>query len=423
MGGIPAGSLPECGAMSSAARARLATVRIAGMALWLALASACAGLPHGGGQPAACWPQFPYHSGWLGGDGAYSVPLSPTQSLWLFGDTFVGTEGRADRAGATFIHNSIGVSTCGADGRFGVRYMWGHGDDGAAHAFMERGDAGWWWLFGGVVHEDRLYVGMLEVEKTEPRGPLALPFRFTGTALARIDDPHADPASWRPEVLPLSRSEHALPVSAMLTEGAHLYLFTFVDAGGGRFPRILVRLPLARLSDGTRDLEASLETLDSDGVWQPGFAPDRARVLMDDNATEMSVRYHADLERWIALYNYPDVGADFPHTPTSDAVYLRSAERLEGPWSAPDLVFRVPELAPGHLPPPDPNLGCYAAKEHPDFSLPGSLTFTYVCNLFTGRGEDPYAILGRLAQRMDLYRPVAASVSLPFEAAAPASSP
>ena len=59
----------------------------------------------------------------------------------------------------------------------------------------------------------------------------------------------------------------------MLTDGPHLYLFTFVDAGGGRYPRILVRLPLARLSDGTPDLEASLETLDASGVWRRASRP------------------------------------------------------------------------------------------------------------------------------------------------------
>ena len=399
--------------MGSAARAGRAIARATGLALWLLLASGCAALQGPAVRPPACWPQFPYQAGWLGGDGAYSIPLSPTRSLWLFGDTFVGSPGQADRRGATFIHNSIGISECGADARFDVRYFWGAGD-GGARAFLERGDAGWWWLFGGFVHEGRLYVGLIEVEKSAPRGPLNMPFRFTGTALARIDDPSAAPETWRPAVLPLSRSDVALPVSAMLTHGAYLYLFAFVDAGDGRLPRILLRLPLERLSEDGAPLEAALETLDASGVWRAGFAPESARILMDDNATEMSVRYHADLGKWIAIYNYPDSNAGFPRSPTSDAVYARSADRLEGPWSEPDLIFRIPELAPGFAPPPDPNTGCYAAKEHPDFSLPGSLTFTYVCNLFTGPGEDPYAILARLQRRMDLYRPVAASVSLPL---------
>jgi hypothetical protein len=132
---------------------------------------------------------------------------------------------------------------------------------------------------------------------------------------------------------------------------------------------------------------------------------------MADNATEMSVRRDPESGRWIAVYNYPDVPGAFPKVPPSDAVYVRTAERLEGPWSERELIFRIPELTPTRG--GDPHTGCYAAKEHPQFSLPGSLTFTYVCNLFGGKQEDPFAILERLKHQMDLYRPVAVSVTLP----------
>jgi hypothetical protein len=391
----------------------------------LALASLCALACAGAGAPAeraGCWPRFPYRDGWLGGDGAFSVPLSPERSLWLFGDTFVGEPEQRDRAGASFVHNSIGISRCRADGSFEIAYHWGRGADGRPRAFLEREGPGWWWLQGGFVHAGRLYLGLLEVEPAPPHGPLALPFRFRGSALARIDDPDADPASWRPTLLPLSRDPSALPLAALRTHGAHLYLFAFLERGDERHPRILLRLPLARLSDP--DPGAALETLDAGGGWLPGLLPGRARILMDDDATEMSVRHDAGLAKWIALYNFPDTHEDFPATPASDAVWLRTADALEGPWSPRQLVFRIPELAPQAAAPPDPNTGCYAAKEHPQFSRPGSLTFTYVCNLFGAPGQDDLAILGRLARDMRLYRPVAAAVGVPApapaeEAAAP----
>ena len=104
-------------AMRCAVRSGLA-IRTLGLALWLVAAGACAGLPPAGDRSAACWPHFPYESGWLGGDGAYSIPLSPTRTLWLFGDTFIGADGQADREGAAFIHNSIAISECRDGGRF-----------------------------------------------------------------------------------------------------------------------------------------------------------------------------------------------------------------------------------------------------------------------------------------------------------------
>ncbi len=56
---------------------------------------------------------FPYKQGWLGADGAYSVPLGGGQSLWIFCDTFIGPTTAISRTQATgFIHNSIAISTC-----------------------------------------------------------------------------------------------------------------------------------------------------------------------------------------------------------------------------------------------------------------------------------------------------------------------
>jgi hypothetical protein len=379
----------------------------------LLLAGGCAtklGPPQGSTLERACWPTFRYQDGWLGGDGAYSVPLADGRSLWLFGDTFVGAPGALDRRGARFIHNSVGVSTCHPDGRFEVAYFWGRGDDGAPRAILDRGDASrWWWLSGGFQRGDRLSVGLLEVEAAPARGALSLPFRITGTSIAEIRDASLDPRDWKPRVLPLSSDASAFPLAAQVVSGAHLYHFGFLERGDQR-PRFLARLPLAAFDAATPDLPGAIETLGAGGRWLPGLQPDAALILMEDSATEMSVAFHATDGRWVALYNHAQVDAAFPKARPSDAIYARTAERLEGPWSPPQLIFRIPELAPGRG---DPNTGCYAAKEQPAFSRPGSATFTYVCNLFTGPGEDPFAVLRRLQTQMELYRPIPATVTLP----------
>jgi hypothetical protein len=364
----------------------------------------------------SCWPAFPYRDGWLGGDAAYSIPLSASETVWLFGDSFVGAPGQADRKGASFVHNSVGVSRCRAGGLWEIEYAWGRSEEGAAQAFLERGQPdAWWWLFDGFVHSERLYLGLLEVERAPPAGPLAMPFAFTGVQLARIPNPHDDPASWRMELVALSAGSDALPAGAMVVKDSHVYFFTFLERGNGEYPRALARLPLRALDGKTLDVSTSLEYLAQDGTWKPGLDPADARVLMDDAATEMSVRFHDGLGRWLALYNYPDVGDSFPETRPADAVWVRTAERLEGPWSERRMLFRIPELDPSYAGGYDPNTGCYAAKEHPQFSSGGRVTFTYVCNLFTGRGQDPMQILGRLLVDMGLYRPIPVAVELPPE--------
>src|ERR1700739_977679 len=49
-------------------------------------------------------------SGWIGGDAAYSIPLSSQKTLWLFGDSWNGTIVKNKRTNATFTaHNTIAV--------------------------------------------------------------------------------------------------------------------------------------------------------------------------------------------------------------------------------------------------------------------------------------------------------------------------
>ncbi|MBW2293075.1 MAG: hypothetical protein JRG94_12310, partial [Deltaproteobacteria bacterium] len=61
----------------------------------------------------------------------------------------------------------------------------------------------------------------------------------------------------------------------------------------------------------------------------------------------------------------------------------------------------------------DENLFCYAGKAHPQFSLPGELLVTYVCNLYARNATEANPILRRLRGSPDLYRPRAVTVDLP----------
>jgi hypothetical protein len=371
---------------------------VAGLLPGLLLALACARPPGvadssaplepGAIRSATCVPDFPYEQGWLGGDAAYSIALPPSptgedrRTLWLFGDSFVGEPGQRNRVGATFVHNTIGISHCGAQG-FEIDYAWGEGAEGEPRAFFDSGsEERYWWLFDGFAYDEKLYVGLLEIGPAEPDDVLQLPFRVLGLRLARIANPRDDPARWRFETSLLTRSEAASPGAAMAV--------AFVEGGH----------------------------------WQPGFLPERAAILMADNASEMSVEYHPALGRWIAVYGAPvqtrDDGAPArADAAPSDRVFVRSASRLEGPWSERILLFRIPELSAANGGPADPNTVCYAAKGHGEFAPPGALLVTYVCNLRTLEGESPWPVLERLAQDMRLYRPRVVVRSIPPELGAP----
>lgn len=387
--------------------------------------------------PDSCTPRFDYSQGWLGGDAAYSVPLpggapQERRTIWLFGDTFVADakhhdgDGQRDRVGAAFIHNSIGISRCEGND-FEIEYHWSEDERGQPVAFIESGDGNasrYWWLFDGFVHDGALYLGLLDVEHVEATGPLRMPFALRGMSLARIDDPTAPPATWRPEVMPLSKARDAFPGAAMQVEGDQLLLFSFMAPRTGRQARFLARLPLSALDDDPDDLEPHLETLTQNGAWVPGFLPARALVLMPDSSSEMSVAYHPELpeaNRWLAVYGSPlqvdatGAGAPVP----SGAIYGRTAPRPEGPWSERVLLHEIAEVG---------RLGrsgergtiCYAAKEHPAFAEPGELLITYVCNLIqvdAEPGDDTGAAassaLRRLQRNMKIYVPRVIEIKTP----------
>jgi len=369
----------------------------------------------------ACIPDFPYRDGWLGGDAAFSIALpSPPErpesrrTLWLFGDSFVASAPQRDRVGSSFVHNSIGISECGDDG-FSIVYHWRWDDAGRARAFFDSGtETRYWWLFDGFVHDGSLYIGLLEIEPAKPEAELGLGFRLAGMKLARVTNPDTPPELWQIETSTLSRSLEAFPGATMRVSGDHVYLFAFTALREGRQPRFLSRLSLQALGPPLpEDLSGALETLGKDGAWLEGFVPDRALLLMDDNATEMSVEHDADAGVWLAIYGSPIQRGEPASWPTpSDRVYLRWAEQLEGPWSERIALHRIPEAEAGGEP-GQHGVVCYAAKGHQRFAPPERLLFTYVCNVFTPAGSDPVPGLRALTREMDIYRPRTVIVPLP----------
>lgn len=410
------------------------------LALLVGLGGGCTALaprvdrPAIGGPQAACDPHFPDRAGWYGADAAYSIPLPSRggrESVWLFGDSFVRRPGQGDGRAYPFIHNSVGRSICAPGGRFRLETFWRVDAAGAPHAFFEpdpgaawvrqaratapaAADAAYYWPLDGFVDAGVLYVALLRVVHGDPNGPFNLPFRLAGVDLARIPNPADPPPDWRIAVATLSDSREAFPGSAFVVRDGHVHAFAFVSGGGDGdgsgdaapvgSPRILTRLPTNALAEWPPDLEASIETLDGSGRWTAGLHPDRAAILMDDPASEMSVHYEPASASWVAVYS--ELGPRVDGEPI--AIRTRRARALRGPWSAPVDLVLVPETRGDHPRRDDPNLFCYAGKAHPQFSTASALAVTYVCNLYNLQARDParaLAVLERLRASPDLYRP------------------
>jgi hypothetical protein len=134
--------------------------------------------------------------------------------------------------------------------------------------------------------------------------------------------------------------------------------------------------------------------LKNNGQWGTGVPQKDAMHIIDQGISEMSVRYHPSIHKWIAL----SAGPEFP----SRRAVLRSADSPIGPWSEPQTVYEFPEMKPDN-PGYDRDTFCYAVKEHIEFTET-KIAMTYACNSMQ---------VPKVIANMNIYRPRVVILDLP----------
>lgn len=351
---------------------------------------------------------FPYQQGWLGADGAYSIPMGTGQSVWIFADTFVGPSTATSRTQANgFIHNSIAISTC-SSGTCTFQYYWPGMGTSSQNAVFSAPGSDWYWPMDGFTYNGTLYLALMQMHA---QGTGAFGFAYSGAELASISNYTAPPSQWTITYQPLNTGNSAVPgISIVVNQGAngnpdpsnpqganYAYFFT----GVGSTPYLaLLRLPLSDLNHLARLGNTDWQYLNTSGTWESWS--DTATTLPADNApvinpgaTEMTVRYHSATNQWIAIY---PIGL-------KDTAYYSLSSTLTGGWGAGKALYTYPEMQPGN-PNYTPNIFCYADKEHVEFETAGQLFFTYACNS---------TIESDVTNNMSLYHPVVVTQTLPQE--------
>lgn len=301
--------------------------------------------------------------GWLGGDIAHSVPLSETRSVWLFGDTLVGssTEGARDLGGSLFYNGSVGIQDRSRPADEQLTYAWGP-DPTGLFAYEGPPDvARFYWTSNGIAIDGVLYVFAMNVlDLSEQRG----------VTVIRVPNPEDPPLQWEQEhtyvdVGGTQRMFH----SGLHRQGDWLYLLGFDDSTGIR-RTVLARVPVEALEAGLTPADYQYWT---EGPGGPGWSSDDADLvtLIDQGATESHVVYEPDLGLY--LYTLTTLGGK---------ILLSSAPELTGPWSEPACVYQVPEASWVPI-----SLIMYAARLHPELSTaPGHLVLSYMTNSIEGLG-------------------------------------
>jgi hypothetical protein len=357
---------------------------------------------------------FPCTQGWLGGDGAYSVPLGNGTSLWIFGDTYVGTSNATSRTQSNgFVHNSIAITTCSGQSCTFQYYWTGMNTSSQGPVFSVPGSAtDWFWPMDGFVYNGTLYLALMQMHSTGSGG--AFGFAYSGAQMASITNFTADPSQWSISYQVLNTGGTAVPgASIVVNQGPngnpdptdpgganYAYFFTVIPNVNSSTPpyMALLRLPLDQLNSATRPGNTNWEYFTTGSTWSSWSDTDTSlpgdnAAVINPGATEMTVRYHSSTNQWIAVY---PVGLD------GTAFYALSFS-MAANWGPSEALYSYPEMQPSN-PNYTPNVFCYAAKEHVELESAGQLLFTYACN--STQESD-------IINNMNLYRPVVVPQSLP----------
>jgi len=340
-------------------------------------------------------PDFPYKDGWLGGDAAYSVPIAAYQSLWLFGDSFVGNSNARSRAGSKLVRNSVGISTYDDASGWSIKYFWNRKGKSDPNAFFEpkEGAGYFYWPMDGFKAGENLYVALSRVRTVDKGGPFN--FEITGVDLACISNYMLPPEKWKIEYVELNAGTQMFPGVSISVIGQHVYFYMLFDnKSENRRPVLLERIPIKRLTQPS----ANLEYYAKDHKWKRGFDVKDAEEVFPTGTTEMSVRYHEDSRKWVAISGPAYL---------SNKILMSTAEALTGPWSEWQTLYEVPEMKPAN-PVYDPGVFCYAGKEHFEFYQPDkkAIEITYVCNS---------SKFDKLISNMSIYRPIPLYLPLPAQ--------
>lgn len=358
------------------------TQLISSFGVALALVSAQNPLPPGKFLPTLPdWTaRIEQNQGWTGGDGCHSFSVGPDLSLWLFADSWVGrVEGVGkDRHRATMrmVNQAVGLLNT----KTGVfQFILPENETSGFWKPDDPQGKEWYWPADGLVENKSLILFLFRLAP-KPDGAPGFAFRQVGVDCVRIPFPREGTA-WDAQCLAsatrigATQNEGPMVGSAVACEGEYVYSFTQRDEPKPRpftRPMGLARVPLTAFSSVVPQQKLPWRHLAPDGSWTEDAS--KGIVLLEEGASEMSLRRAPGGQGWILLYTQLGMG---------DRIVYRQAPRVSGPWSEPKLVG---------LAPPEDNakrdgVFQYSAKIHPEVLIepgkpnkPGECLITWCAN-------------------------------------------
>ncbi|MFN7140724.1 MAG: DUF4185 domain-containing protein [Limisphaerales bacterium] len=302
---------------------------------------------------------FQRTNGWIGADGAYSIPLSKNKSVWLFSDTFVGKVEEGRRVNAKMINNTVAIQEHGKTPEF----YYPTNAKGEAESFIKPNDGrGFFWLFHGTRNQDGLFFSLRHVEIVDHSSVFG--FRGFGNSMARVRNPDDHPSKWKVEQLkfPYDKRDEGeiIYASAVMKDKGYVYIYgNKVSPDKKERGLVVARVPEKKF--GAFDEWRFY----ANGKWQKDW--EAVTYICPDAPAEAGVAYWPALKKYVFIYT-PGIWGK---------IVMRTADNPVGPWSEPIPLYEAPEMKyPAKV-------FAYAGKCHPQISVrKDELIVSYAANSF-----------------------------------------
>lgn len=299
--------------------------------------------------------------GWIGADGAYSIPVSKTKTLWTYGDTWIGVIKNGKRVKPKMINNTVSLQNL-TDNSMSFSYRGSYKRPKSVWVPGPRKT--YYWPADGVSIDGKLMVFLHKI-RTNKKLPPPFQFECIGDDLSIVSNPLEPIKKWHTKKIVLTKSSKKIHyATACLNDKNYVYVYSnYAPAKKDLNPHPLI-VSRIKKEDLLKGNVKNIEHYSTNKSWEKDLKD--PKILFMDGAPEMSVGRVKGIAGYIALYM----------PPLTKKIVVRHSMKPEGPWSKPLCIFNCPEV--------EDYIILYSAKMHQELVTdempPGTLVVTYCRN-------------------------------------------
>jgi hypothetical protein len=288
------------------------------------------------------------NGGWVAGDATYSIYLPDGRTLWLFGDSFIGSVAPDSSlvSGAKMIRN------CAVVQQENAMFALYNGTFSSPDDFVSTlyPDSTWHWPEHGIVENDTLKIIFSEFGETD--GTPGWNFEYLNAWLVYFSYPGLEYI--KQEIIPYYQNNGVMYGDRIMNHGNYTYIYGRKEVSAD----LNIPMPhIARVEKG--NLKGQWEFYDGNN-WSAD--PSVSKKISDQPVSQQyGVMQHQD--KFVMITQEIWLGTK---------IYSMVANQPQGPWSYLQLIYETPL--------PFDDIFTYNAYPHPQFDENNELLVSYNSN-------------------------------------------